>query len=230
MQIRIPEFKLQLWPGYSTSIRQHEANLLMNSEIKFKLMRDETLLDIMIRCHNDNRQNWQEAFTREILGSIVLTRYNNKTYKITDVDYTLTPSSTFNRREGPISYHDYYRQVRNITIKDKQQPLLVSVPTEKNRRTDPNQIINLIPELCYATGYTDQMRKDFRLMQATAAHTRVGPAGRIERLLSFNQRLRQTPESIACFNDWMLNLKTDLVDVTARQLPPEIITLGDNRS
>lgn len=78
-QIRIPEFRLQLWPGYSTSIRQHESTLLMNAEIKFKLMRDETILDIMIRCHNDNRQNWQEAFTREILGSVVLTRYNNKT-------------------------------------------------------------------------------------------------------------------------------------------------------
>lgn len=75
-------------------------------------MRDETLLDIMIRCHNDNRQNWQEAFTREILGSVVLTRYNNKTYRITDVNYNLNPMSTFERREGPISYFEYYRQIR----------------------------------------------------------------------------------------------------------------------
>lgn len=138
--------------------------------------------------------------------------------------------STFERREGPISYLEYYRQVRNVAIRDKQQPLLVSIPTEKNRRSDPNQIINLVPELCYATGYTDQMRKDFRLMQATAAHTRVGPAGRIERLLAFNKRLHQTPGSIACFNDWLLNLNTNLVDVPARQLPAEIIMLGENKS
>lgn len=119
---------------------------------------------------------------------------------------------------------------RNVTIADKQQPLLVSIPTERNRRSDSNQVINLIPELCYATGYTDQMRKDFRLMQATAAHTRVGPAGRIERLLAFNRRLHQTPGSIACFNDWLLNLNTNLAEVPARQLPAETIVLGNNRS
>lgn len=229
-QIRIPEYKLQLWPGYSTSFGQFEHNLLLNAEIKFKLMRDETLLDIMKRCYNENRNNWQDAFTRQVLGTVVLTSYINKTYKITDVNFDLTPMSEFNRNGEKISYFDYYRNVRKVNIVDKQQPLLVSIPTDRDRRRDPNQIINLIPELCFATGYTDQMRKDFRLMQATAAHTRVGPAGRIERLLAFNRRLHQTPESIECFNDWMLTLNTNLVELTARQLPPEIIMLGDNRS
>lgn len=135
---------------------------MMNAEIKHKLMRDETILDIMSRSYQNSRQNWQAAFIREILGMVVLTKYNNKTYRITDVNFQLNPLSTFERREGPISYIEYYRTVRNVIIKNQTQPLLVSKPTERNMRAGDNQIINLVPELCYATGYTDDMRKNFR--------------------------------------------------------------------
>lgn len=66
-------------------------------------------------------------------------------------------------------------------------------------------------------------------MQATAQFTRVGPTGRIERLLRFNNRLQGTPDSMACFRDWRMNLSRELVDVKARVLPPETIFLGRNQ-
>lgn len=162
VQIPIPQYYLQLWPGYSTSIRQHESLLLMNTEIKHKLMRDETLLSIMQRCYNESRQDWKKEFERQVLGSVVLTRYNNKTYRITDVDYDATPRDTFEGKDGPISYIDYYQTIRHVKIRDVTQPLLVSKPTERNIRGGIDRPINLIPELCYATGYTDQMRRNFK--------------------------------------------------------------------
>lgn len=122
-----------------------------------------------------------------------------------------------------------------LQIKDLTQPLLRSTPTERDvrgarGRNEEAQPINLIPELCSPTGYTDEMRRNFNLMRDLAIHTRVGPAQRITKLLEFNQRLQQTPNSVACFNDWSLNLNTRLVEIPARQLPGEIIQLGQYKT
>lgn len=83
----------------------------MMAEIKHKLMRMETLLDVLRRCYSQNRKNWQQDFVQQVLGMIVLTRYNNKTYRISDVVFDLTPLTTFQTRTGPISYIDYYQTV-----------------------------------------------------------------------------------------------------------------------
>lgn len=70
------------------------------------------------------------------------------------------------------------------------------------------------------------MRKNFNLMKDVAVHTRVGPAQRIQKLMAFNNRLLTNQGSVACFNEWALDLDRKLVDVTARQLPAEEIQLG----
>lgn len=113
-QIEIREHGIQLWPGYSTSIKQHERDLLMMAEIKHKLMRSETVLQILQRCFHDNRNNYQHDFKTLILGTIVYTKYNNKTYRVTDVLFDANPTNTFETRDGPISYMDYYKKVRII--------------------------------------------------------------------------------------------------------------------
>lgn len=113
--------------------------------------------------------------------------------------------------------------------------MLISTPTEKDvrgarGRDEEVQEINLIPELCYPTGYTDEMRKNFRLMKDVSNHTRVGPGDRIRKLLAFNQRLRTNERSVECFRDWSLALDQSLVTIpTARQLPWETILLGDQK-
>lgn len=113
--------------------------------------------------------------------------------------------------------------------------MLRSTPTEKDirgasGRDEEAQPINLIPELCSPTGYTDEMRKNFNLMRDVAEYTRVGPSQRIAKLLAFNQRMQLTERSVACYRDWGLNLDTNLVNVPARELESETIFLGENRS
>lgn len=83
------------------------------AEIKHKLMRTESVLEILNRCYNENRERYKQSFEQQVLGMIVLTRYNNKTYRITDVDYSISPTSEFETRNGPITYIDYYRQVHS---------------------------------------------------------------------------------------------------------------------
>lgn len=119
---------------------------------------------------------------------------------------------------------------------DKKQPLLRSTPTERDvrgarGRDEEAQPINLVPELCSPTGYTDEMRRIFTLMRDVSEHTRVGPAQRTQKLLDFNQRLQKSAASIKCFTDWALNLSPTLVTINnARELPTETILLGNQKT
>lgn len=110
---------------------------------------------------------------------------NNRTYRIDDILFDKSPRDTFDSADGrEISYIDYYKvqlihiendcfvpmwcllfisfQKYGKTIKDLNQPLLVSHLKEKDVRAGQKKDIFLIPELCRATGLTDDMRSNFR--------------------------------------------------------------------
>lgn len=105
--------------------------------------------------------------------------------------------------------------------------MLVSRSNDRQRRQGQSDLIALIPELCRATGFTDDMRNNFRLMKAVADHTRVGPAQRIRRLMSFNERLRQTPECVQALLEWKMRVSPQLVTMAGRELPPEKIVFAN---
>lgn len=70
------------------------------------------------------------------------------------------------------------------------------------------------------------MRENFRLMSAVAQYTRLGPKDRIDRLLSFNNRLLNQPNIVQEFSEWNLQLDNRLLDVPGRILAPEILYFG----
>ena len=143
------------------------------------------------------------------LDCLFSVRYNNKTYRIDDIDWDKNPLSTFTTRSGEISFMQYYENAYNKKISDKEQPLLVSMPkkivsgvcvvcvcvfsalstvasicTQDQRRGMDGPIL-LVPELCHMTGLTDEMRSDFRVMKDLAVHTRVEPMQRVDTLTRF---------------------------------------------
>ena len=119
---------------------------------------------------------------KALLGAVVITRYNNKTYKVDDIDWTETPSSTFIDENGrKKSFIDYYREKYNLVIEEKKQPMLVSRAKRKTREEeDIAKTIFLVPELCNMTGLTDQMKSNFKVMKDVAQFTRVTPMQRQE--------------------------------------------------
>lgn len=42
-------------------------------------------------------------------------RYNNKTYRVDDIDWEANPESTFSTKQGDVSYVDYYKKVGAFT-------------------------------------------------------------------------------------------------------------------
>ena len=134
--------------------------------------------------------NSKDEVTKALLGAVVLTKYNNKSYKVDDIDWSMNPASTFvddNGREK--SFVHYYQERYNLVIQDKKQPMLVSRAKKKTKEEeDINKIIVLVPELCNLTGLTDQMKADFKVMKDVAQFTRITPTQRQEVIYLISQR------------------------------------------
>ena len=69
--------KLEVWPGYVTTIRQHESKILLCCEIGNKVLRTDTVLeqieDIFKRSGN-NTAVFRSSVEKALLGCIVITR------------------------------------------------------------------------------------------------------------------------------------------------------------
>ncbi|VTJ75078.1 Hypothetical predicted protein [Marmota monax] len=176
--------KLSLWPGFAISVSYFENRLLLSADVSYKVLRNETVLEFMTDlCYRTGVSCFTQTCEKQLIGLIVLTRYNNKTYRIDDIDWSVKPTHTFQRRDGSqITYVDYYQQQYNITISDLNQPVLVSLLKSKKNHNTEAPIVHLMPELCFLTGLTDQATSDFQLMKAVAEETRLSPLGRQQRL------------------------------------------------
>ena len=57
------------------------------------------------------------------------------TYRIESIDYDISPSSTFKKgkpgEEVDVTFKDYYKSVYGVTIKDLNQPMVLT----KNKKT-----------------------------------------------------------------------------------------------
>lgn len=124
-------------------------------------MRKDTIYDNMQRIYREER-DFQSKFLTFVLGQTVLTEFNNRTYRIDDVDFSQSPKNTFQSKNGPITFLEYYQTRYNITIRDVNQPLLVVKPSARDIRGGRSEPILLIPELCRSTGLTETMRSNFR--------------------------------------------------------------------
>lgn len=87
-----------------------------------------------------------------VVGTVVLTRYNNTTYRIEDVDFDASPKTTFMKNGEKVTYVDYYQKRYGERITDLTQPLLVTRGKTRSRQAEPAELVHLIPELCLATG------------------------------------------------------------------------------
>ena len=175
------DFSLQIWPGYTTAVHDYEEGLFLVIDVAHKILRSQTCHKLMSDLYNKNANDmsrFRESVFNKLIGSVVLTRYNNKTYRVDDILWEENPTTSFSYHNGQtITYYDYYKQHYNIDIKDLQQPLLLNRPKPRKQEQLPGQaaaaattdekpkteIICLIPELCFVTGLSEDLKDDFAL-------------------------------------------------------------------
>ncbi|XP_075215881.1 piwi-like protein Siwi [Lycorma delicatula] len=228
-RMQIPEYQLEVWPGYLTSMRQHDGGILLCTEIVHKVIRRDNAHVVLAQITRKDSRKYKEMFQAEIVGQVVLTTYGNpKTYRVDDVDFQATPLSTFDYKGQQVTYVDYYKNKYGVTIINKQQPMIVSLSKARDIRAGQESQIYLVPELCQMTGITDEMRANNVLMKSMADHTRLNAEARQRKLLQFNERFHSVKENIEELQNWQLQLDKNLVQFEARRLPPEKIIQGNN--
>lgn len=146
--IPIPQHKLELWPGHIISVDELKDGLMLCMDVSFKLLNKKSVRELLLEAYNLSKEgNFQQIvfivhtqdihiylfvgdfrtkFEKAIIGAIVITNYNNKTYRVDEVLWDKNPMSTFDLANGQkLSFKEYYSQNWNIEIIDLKQPLLL---------------------------------------------------------------------------------------------------------
>ncbi|KAK0153788.1 Piwi-like protein 1 [Merluccius polli] len=220
--------RLTIWPGFTTTILQYESSIMLCTDVSHKVLRSETVLDFMISLRQQcGPQRFPEICAKELVGLVVLTKYNNKTYRIDDIAWDHTPNNTFKRGDSEISFKNYYKTQYLLDITDGNQVLLIShVKRLGPAGAAPPGPAMLVPEFCYLTGLTDKMRSDFNIMKDLDSHTKLSPDQREVRLNRFVNNIQENEEAQKELSTWGLNFDKKLLELNGRVLPAERMIQG----
>lgn len=103
------------------------------------------------------------------------------------------------------SYVDYYWEKYGKKI-NPDQPLLKVINKKRN-----NQEIYLVPELCYLTGLTENMRSNFNMMKDMNAITKGNPAEKLKETQDLIQKILSTPGGKKAIEDWEITLEPEVM-------------------
>ncbi|XP_036614647.1 piwi-like protein 1 [Trichosurus vulpecula] len=215
---------LNICPGFITSILQYENDIMLCTDVSHKVVRKDTILDLINDFQKSPRPTSQEEILKEIRGQIVYTKHNNRTYRVDDIDWEQNPRSTIKKDGSDISFLDYYRQQYRIKITDLEQPVLVSLPKRKkgpDRR--PTNPALLMPELCNLTGLTRSMRRNDRITKNISKCTRLSPERRHSELQKLIDNIHRNADVQRELQEWGLNFEKQSLSLTGRVLPVQIL-------
>ncbi|XP_043787513.1 piwi-like protein Ago3 [Apis laboriosa] len=222
----VPQHKLEVWPGYVTAINEYDGGLKLCIDARHRVMRTETVRDIMMKF--GGKPNFKDIIIRELIGLSVFTRYNNKTYRIDDIAWDKNPTYEFDKGTDKISLINYYKLHWNLEITDKGQPLLVHCAKNKlSTGETQEQLILLVPELCYLASLSDSIRSDFRVMKDLDSLTKMSPNARCDVFRHFVEQVRSNSVPREILSEWGLELESDIAEFTGRVFGPEQIQFAN---
>jgi aubergine-like protein len=219
---RVDQHRLEVWRGYTASFAHHMKEMLLNIDFSSKIIRHQTAFDLMMSIREQcSSAHLGEALNMEMKGLIVMAKYGNfKCYRIESVVLNENPSNSFDSREGPMTYIDYYQKKYGLRITSSRQPLIISFSERGDKE------IRLVPELCFMTGLTEEMRKDFRAMNDIARFTRLAPMERLSVSTSLSDKLARHPKCKEICDEYSIQVNPEPIVVDGVVLPMEIIRAG----
>lgn len=221
-------FNLKVIPGILSTIYPSANGLLYNTDIIFRTLHTDTVLDFIYRKQHDSPNDYRTIVERELVGRIVMTNYNNRTFMVTSVNWAMNPNDGFERTSATgkakrVTFAKYFKEQYDVTVTDMKQPLLCC------HRRRQNKDEYYLPELCCMTGMTDDMRKDFRLMRSLKQMSILDPEPRLKRVLQSVQQFASNEEFQGSLAVWSFNMKRDPLKIPGRVLPAPSIMFGQNR-
>ncbi|XP_073978510.1 piwi-like protein Ago3 isoform X2 [Rhodnius prolixus] len=225
---QIPAHNLEVWPGYITAIQEYEDGIMLCCDSSHRVLRTQTVLELMEQIISVDSRTWKDEFIKLVIGQTVLTRYNNKMYRVDDVSFDESPKDKFEKKDGTkMSYIDYYFQHYNIKISNTSQPLLKS-RVRGRMKGMKMELVNLVPELCHSSGLTETIRADMRAMKDIAQTTRISPSQRQFALNEFINSINSNSDVQKILSSWGLSLAKNIIRLPGRVIPPENIYFGND--
>jgi len=255
------QYRLKLYSGFNVSVQPCLMGNLMCIDLVSRVMQENSVRNMMNQMMEDvkrqggGREVFQERCKQVLVGQTVLCTYNDRPWRIDDIDFTKTMSSTFNiepdtrpPREGKsrpargnladftgaISFRDYFtRRYPDLTKKNLLPPADhpacnapgLLVNIPKKERTTKQQTI-LLPELCYLTGLNDAMRANQSLMKALNNETRLPPSRRVLAISELIKKVHgRNAEMDAKEGQLPIRLSQSPVETKGRVLSPFDVTL-----
>lgn len=218
---------IKVWPGFDSRLIMKETGVLLNVDVCFKVVRTDNCLNYMNELRDKAEQrngDPQEAIQLALSGSTVVTRYNQKTYKIDRVDFSQSPETTFDKNGTATSYTEYYKTRYNENISDSNQPLFIN----KDRKTG-NEVA-LIPELCQLTGLTDAMRADFRLMKDLAQIVHTNAEAKIKEIKNLMAHFKKNEKCVEKQKLWHLQFNENPQELKGYKFSAGKLLMGPGSS
>jgi len=186
------EYNLQIWKGFTSSVSFIEEGAALLCDMSSKVVRS---IDVLQKF---SEAGFNRAACENIVqNSIVLTRYNNKTYRISGVAWNVKLTDKIDANLP--SFIEYYRNnYPKFPIKDMKQPLL---ETQIKFQGKPKKAY-LVPELCHITGLGEEISSNFHVMAEVAKFSNVDPPIRLKELNEFIGRLPSHEKVAKELNDW----------------------------
>ncbi|VDM62915.1 unnamed protein product [Angiostrongylus costaricensis] len=223
-KIELRECHIELWPGFETAIKQCENRLMLCIENRFRVIRTQSVWDVMSYEYERVRRNpkrFHAKMDEMLVGATVCTRYNNKMYRVTSINYGMSPVSTFTLPDGSITtLKEYFEKNYNLTVTQSEQPVIICEWRTKQADSLPC-VVYLLPELCFPTGLTDTMRQNFRFMKEFSHHTVMDPEKRRKKTENLLRRIRNNDKCRILLLKWGIELTERLVSFHSWELEAE---------
>ena len=179
----------KVYRGFTTSIHLINGELNMLIDVSTRIIRKDNLYETMMNCSRDGLE--------ELVGRSVLATYGTwRLYKILKIETKKTVNDSFtNKMTGKqMTYLQYFKEAYGITIKNKDQKLILSSIKKKELNNQgvlvENEIeIHLVPELVNLTGLSEEERSNFNLMKEIAKFTKLTPEERIKEARVFIDKI-----------------------------------------
>jgi aubergine len=100
--------------------------VLLNVDIIHKVLRTDKVLDFINDIKNKTRNgDPQNEVRKALVGCTILTSYNKRTYKVDDVDFSMSPKDSFTIdavQEGDdsktVTYAEYFKSKYEAEVRD----------------------------------------------------------------------------------------------------------------
>jgi hypothetical protein len=173
--LEVESLNMQIWSGFKVSANRYSdcCTLVIDNCCRFMstrsvLSRIQDIYDQMEEEQNPvDVAKFQQRCRAEIAGKSVIANYGNKkTYMVQDINFDLSPCSTFfTMQEGSkMSVAKYFKKEYGLIISDKRQPMLIMRQGGKG--------CFVPPEFCILDGVPDQIRNNNREMRELLSKTR----------------------------------------------------------